>query len=330
MALSFNSPVEKNNKELASAIAAVGRVLLGKEHQIRLAFCCLLAKGHVLIEDLPGVGKTTLAQALVKVTGLDFQRIQFTSDLLPSDILGFSIFHREKNGFAFKPGPVFTQCLLVDEINRASPKTQSALLEAMAEGQVTIEGRTRALPTPFFVIATQNPLFQSGTFPLPESQLDRFLMSITMGYPDAKSEREILVGGDPRRQLEALPSVLDQAQLEVLQAQVQTVAARDTVISYLQRLVEFSRNDSELQLGLSTRGALAVLDCAKAWAMLNGREHVLPEDIQAVFIPVAAHRLQAASGDLAGQQAIGQGLTGHTRQREALAQHVLDSVAVVV
>ena len=323
MAFGLNSASkpEASNQALDAAINAVGKVLLGKEHQMRLAVCCLLAKGHILIEDLPGVGKTTLAQALVKVLGLDFQRVQFTSDLLPSDILGFSIFHREKNGFVFKQGPVFTQCLLVDEINRASPKTQSALLEAMAEGQVTIEGRSRALPQPFFVIATQNPLFQSGTFPLPESQLDRFLMSISMGYPDARSEREILIGGDPRQHLEAIPSLLDKTSLELCQQQVQAVQARDAVISYLQRLVEFSRNDGEIQLGLSTRAALAILDCAKAWALLSGRSHVMPEDIQEVFLPVVAHRLQAANSELEG---------GAHRQREALAQHILNAVPVVV
>ncbi len=296
-------------------IDQVGTVLLGKQQQVRLAVCCLLARGHLLIEDLPGVGKTTLAQALMRATGLEYQRIQFTSDLLPADVLGVSIFDRREGGFEFHPGPIFTQLLLVDEINRASPKTQSALLEAMAENQVTAEGATRPLPSPFFVIATQNPLFQSGTFPLPESQLDRFLMRISLGYPDAVSERQLLTGQDPRETLKRLKPVIKAEQLLALQGKVDQVEARDSVVDYLQRLIAFTRTDSHFAYGLSSRAALALLQCAKAWAMIGGRDYVVPEDVQAVLEPVASHRLRESQSG------------GDSR---SLISHLLEDVPVVV
>lgn len=289
-----------DSKALENAVASV---LLGKEEQVRLALCCFLARGHLLIEDVPGVGKTTLAQALVRATGLDYQRIQFTSDLLPSDVLGVSVFDRREGGFEFHPGPIFTSVLLVDEINRASPKTQSALLEAMAEGQVTVEGETRPLPEPFFVIATQNPVHQSGTFSLPESQLDRFLMRISLGYPDQRSERALLMGEDPHAKLKQMSAVASADQLRAWQQQVESVTVSEAVVSYIQRLVSFSREDSHFALGLSTRASLALIRCAKAWALLAGRDYLLPDDVQFVLGPVAGHRLQATaqgaeSGDM--------------------------------
>ncbi|MFT5575494.1 MAG: MoxR-like ATPase [Bermanella sp.] len=293
----------------------VGTILLGKQQQVRLAVCCLLARGHLLIEDLPGVGKTTLAQALMRATGLDYQRVQFTSDLLPADVIGVSIFDRNEGGFRFLPGPIFTQLLLVDEINRASPKTQSALLEAMAESQVTAEGETRPLPVPFFVIATQNPLSQSGTFPLPESQLDRFLMRISLGYPDAASERKLLAGKDPRHLLNNLKAVVGAEQLLALQAKVDDIEARESVLDYLQRLIAFTRTDSHFAYGLSSRAALALLHCAKAWAMIDGRDYVVPEDVQVVLEPVAAHRLRESQSG------------GDSR---SLINHLLEDVPVVV
>ena len=276
-------------------VDAVASVLLGKEEQVRLALCCFLARGHLLIEDVPGVCKTTLAQALVRATGLDYQRVQFTSDLLPSDVLGVSVFDRREGGFEFHPGPIFTSVLLVDEINRASPKTQSALLEAMAEAQVTVEGETRPLPQPFFVIATQNPVHQSGTFSLPESQLDRFLMRISLGYPDQASERALLMGEDPYARLKAMSAVVSAEQLLNWQRQVDSVSVSEAVVSYIQRLVNFSREDSHFALGLSTRASLALIRCAKAWAMLSGRDYLLPDDVQFVLGPVAGHRVQATT-----------------------------------
>ncbi len=272
-------------------IETVGHVLLGKDRQVRLALACLLAKGHLLIEDLPGMGKTTLAQCLAAVLGLKYDRVQFTSDLLPSDILGVSIFDKALNAFTFHPGPVFTQVLLADEINRTTPKTQSSLLEAMEEGQVTIDGETRLLPQPFFVIATQNPIHQSGTFPLPESQLDRFLMRITLGYPSGASERLLLKGEDPRANLKKIQPLITIPQLVELQQQVNSVKASDAVIEYLQRLVERTRRDSHFSYGLSPRGAMAWLRAAKAWALIHGREYVIPEDLQTVMGPVVGHRI---------------------------------------
>lgn len=280
-------------------IAALGAVLLGKEHQIKLALACLLGRGHLLVEDLPGMGKTLLSHALSRVLGLDYKRVQFTSDLLPGDIVGVSVFERETGSFRFVPGPVFTQVLLADEVNRATPKTQSALLEAMEEQQVTVDGESRALPAPFFVIATQNPSSQAGTFALPESQLDRFLMRIRLGYPEPDAERELLRGGDRRKQLGAVEPVVSPQRLDRLQASVDAVKVSDPLIDYVQRLVAYSRHDSEFAFGLSPRGALALLQAARAWALLHGRSHVVPEDVQAVLPAVVEHRLRHAS-DYAG------------------------------
>jgi len=273
-------------------VDSVGSVLLGKEQQIKLSLACLLARGHLLIEDLPGMGKTTLAQTLSKVLGLQYQRIQCTSDMLPADILGFSIFNQRENSFVFHSGPVFTQVLLADEINRTSPKTQSALLEAMEERQVTIEGQTRELPNPFFVIATQNPSDQSGTYLLPESQLDRFLMRITLGYPDMKAERKLYEGLDPREQLKKLEAQTDTKKLLAMQQQIEMIKTTETLLSYVERLVQFTRSNSRFRCGLSPRAALALIRAAKAWAFIEGREYVIPEDVQAVFDAVVLHRLR--------------------------------------
>ena len=279
---------------LEDAIARMGEIILGKEQQLRLALTCLLARGHLLIEDLPGVGKTTLAHAIATVLGLHYQRIQFTSDLLPADILGVSIYNRETSDFQFHPGPVFSHIVLADEINRATPKTQSALLEAMEEHQITIEGETRELPQPFLVIATQNPLYQIGTFPLPESQLDRFLMCIELGYPDADAERRLLQGDDRRNLLAAVQPVMSASELLKLQHQVDDIHAADALLDYLQALLEFSRLSPHYQNGLSPRAGLALLHSAKAWALLAGRDLVLPEDLQTVLPAVVGHRLQPA------------------------------------
>ena len=260
-------------KVVDAIIANISKVLIGKQQQITLSLACLFAQGHLLIEDLPGMGKTTLAHALAKVLGLSYSRIQFTSDLLPADVLGVSIYDRTKAQFEFHPGPIFNQLLLADEINRTTPKTQSALLEAMAEGQVTIDGDTRPLPNPFFVIATQNPTTQAGTFPLPESQLDRFLMRIELGYPDPASEREMLSGEDPRKQLAYIPAVISSEQLLKIQQQVLQVTVSDSLVDYLQRLVQFTRDDPMFMSGLSPRGALATLQCARAWALIQGRQY---------------------------------------------------------
>lgn len=289
-------------KLIKTLIDDIGQVLMGKEEQVKLALTCLFAKGHLLLEDLPGMGKTTLAHALANVLGLEYSRVQFTSDLLPSDIVGVSVFDRNRNDFSFHPGPVFTQVLLADEINRTTPKTQSALLEAMAEYQVTVDGETRPLPTPFFVIATQNPSSQSGTFPLPESQLDRFLMRIELGYPNADAELAILKGENPASRMDQLAARITNEQLLEIQSKVESVQASDSLLAYLQRLVTFTRTSPDFAYGLSTRGALALLRCAKTWALIHGRQHVLPEDIQQVIPSVAAHRLRDAAdyGDQSG------------------------------
>ena len=277
---------------LDSALTHLGEIILGKDRQLQLALACLLARGHLLIEDLPGVGKTTLAHGLAAVLGLHYQRIQFTSDLLPADILGISIYNRDTGGFQFHPGPVFSNIVLADEINRATPKTQSALLEAMEERQVTIEGETRPLEEPFFVIATQNPAHQVGTFPLPESQLDRFLMRIELGYPDEAAERRLLAGDDRRALLAGIEPVMTPNDLMQLQAQVDRVHTSDAILDYLQALLAFSRRSPHWRNGLSPRAGLALLHCARAWAFLEGRDMVLPEDVQTVLPAVAAHRLQ--------------------------------------
>jgi len=308
--------VTETEKHVKHLLAEIGKVLLGKEQQVKLALTCLFARGHLLLEDLPGMGKTTLAHALANVLGLDYSRVQFTSDLLPADILGVSVFDRSRNAFEFHPGPIFTQLLLADEINRTTPKTQSALLEAMAEYQVTQDGETRALPTPFFVIATQNPLSQSGTFPLPESQLDRFLMRIELGYPTPAAELALFKGEDSAARLKSMQAAITLEQLASIQAQVDEVVASDSLLAYLQRLIHFTRSSPAFAFGVSPRGALALLRCAKSWALVHGRGHVLPEDVQAVLPSVLAHRLRDAS-DLSDQ-------SGY-----ALVDRLLSSVDVV-
>jgi MoxR-like ATPase len=278
--------------KLHAAARQVSQVVVGKDQQVRLALTCLLAGGHLLIDDVPGVGKTTLAHALALALGLKFNRVQFTSDLLPADVAGISVYEREKNGFVFHPGPIFTQVLLADEINRATPKTQSGLLEAMEERQVTADGVTRALPEPFFVIATQNPAHQVGTFPLPESQLDRFLMCLSLGYPDAAAERALLMGEDRRAMLKTIEPVMRPEDLLDAQRSLRAIHASDKLIDYLQALALASRSGKLFAEGLSPRAALALLQAARAWAALEGRDHVIPEDVQALLVPVCAHRLR--------------------------------------
>jgi MoxR-like ATPase len=291
------------SQQLKQVVAQVGRVILGKELQIRLAVACLLARGHLLIEDIPGVGKTTLAHALATTLGLAFQRIQFTSDLLPADILGVSVYNRERGSFQFHPGPIFSQVVLADEVNRATPKAQSALLEAMEEHQVTIEGETRPLPVPFFVIATQNPSYQVGTFPLPESQLDRFLMRLHLGYPDSDAERALLMGEDRRDVLAALPPCMTGENLATLQREVQHVHVSAPLVDYVQALVAHTRRSPDYVIGLSPRAALGLLHAGRAWAYMQNRNHVVPEDVQAVLAGVIGHRLvrpgqvRSGSGD---------------------------------
>jgi len=278
-----------------AVVAAAGQVILGKERQIRLAIACILARGHLLIEDVPGVGKTTLSHALAKLLGLEYQRIQFTSDLLPADIIGVSVFDRTTSTFRFHPGPIFAHIILADEINRASPKAQSALLEAMEEHQVTAEGATRPLPDPFFVIATQNPLHQVGTFPLPESQLDRFLMRISLGYPDAKAERELLRGAERRELIAHLPPAMTPPQLKELQEAVPTMQVSDALLDYVQALIHHTRHSPRFTQGLSPRAGVAILRAAQAWALMEGRRQVLPEDVQATLPAVVGHRLHGNS-----------------------------------
>lgn len=290
--------------ERIQAVAAqVGSVVVGKQPQIRLALACLLARGHLLIEDLPGVGKTTLAQALAISLGLQFKRVQFTNDLLPADIVGVSVYERDNNRFVFHPGPVFSQVLLADEINRASPKTQSALLEAMEERQVSVDGEARRLPDPFFVIATQNPQDQIGTFPLPESQLDRFLMCIELGYPDPKSERALLEGHDRRELLGGLEPRLTPTELVEAQRALRQIRTAPALLDYVQNLLTHSRRAPQFAEGLSPRAGLALLQAARAWALLDGRNHVLPDDVQAVLTAVAGHRLKPAKGSASGHRA---------------------------
>jgi len=278
--------------KLHAVARQVGQVIVGKELQVRQSLTCLLAGGHLLLEDLPGVGKTTLSHALALSLGLQFNRIQFTSDLLPADVAGVSIYERELNAFSFHPGPIFTQVLLADEINRATPKTQSGLLEAMEERQVSADGVTRPLPEPFFVIATQNPTHQVGTFPLPESQLDRFLMCISLGYPDAAAERALLMGEDRRQMLKHLAPAMTPAELFAAQQSLRQIHAAPALIDYVQALAQASRQNGFFAEGLSPRAALALLQAARAWAALEGRDHVMPEDVQAVLVPVCAHRLR--------------------------------------
>lgn len=276
----------------------VSSIILGKSQQIRLALACLVARGHLLIEDVPGVGKTTLAHALAGSLGLAFQRIQFTSDLLPADVLGVAVYNTDVSRFEFHQGPIFSQLVLADEVNRATPKAQSALLEAMEEHQVTIEGETRRLPEPFFVIATQNPSHQIGTFPLPESQLDRFLMRIELGYPDAQAERALLRGEDRRDLLQQLQPCMQPEELLVLQREAQQVHTSDALLDYIQALVNHTRSSADFASGLSPRAALALVHASRAWALLDARKHAVPEDVQAILPGVVGHRLHAV-GDSA-------------------------------
>ena len=294
-------------------IAQVSEIIVGKEDAIRLAVACLLARGHLLIEDLPGVGKTTLAHALARSVGLEFRRIQFTSDLLPADIVGNSIFDREKQRFIFHSGPLFSQVVLIDEVNRATPKTQSALLEAMEENHVTIDGVTHPLPAPFFVMATQNPQHQIGTFPLPESQLDRFLMRIELGVPGRSAERTMLLGQDRRELLRKVEPVMPRDALIEIQAEVRKVHTSPALLDYLQDLLDATRRRH--RTGLSPRAGLALLHTAQSWALMQGRDMVLPEDLQAVGVAVMAHRL-------------GQDLESTEPSGRALAQSILREVAV--
>lgn len=277
---------------LQSVLRGAAQIILGKEQVLRLSLACLLARGHLLIEDVPGVGKTTLAHALASLLGLSFQRVQFTSDLLPADITGVSIYEKNTGSFRFQPGPIFAQLVLADEVNRATPKTQSALLEAMEEGQVTQDGESRALPMPFCVVATQNPERQLGTFALPESQLDRFLMRIDIGYPNRLAERELLKGTDRRTLLKTIEPLLDAERFLVAQDSVADVHAADAIIEYVQAIVTHTRSTSDYVTGLSPRAGLAILQAARAWALLDQRAHVLPEDVQAILPAVASHRLQ--------------------------------------
>jgi MoxR-like ATPase len=273
----------------------IGSVLLGKDRQIRLALCALFSRGHLLIEDQPGMGKTTLSHALARALGLGFSRVQFTSDMLPGDILGVSVFDQGSRSFSFHPGPIFTEVLLADEINRTTPKTQSALLEAMAERQVTVDGETRALPEEFFVIATQNPVTQAGTFPLPESQLDRFLMRIEIGYPDRAAERAMLSGEGGTATVDGLQPSLGREDLRAIHAAVGKVVTADMLLDYVQRLTGYTRTGPEFAHGLSPRGALALVAAARTWAFMEGRTHVVPEDVQAVLPAVVSHRLRGAA-----------------------------------
>ncbi len=281
-------------QKIAALIDSSSTVILGKEEQIRLAVCCLLARGHLLIEDIPGVGKTTLAHTLAMLLGLKFQRIQFTSDLLPADILGATIFDAKNHSFKFHAGPIFNQMVLADEINRSTPKAQSALLEAMEDHQITVDGKTYPLPDPFFVIATQNPNFQIGTFPLPESQLDRFLMRIEIGYPNDQAERALLNGKDRHQLIENLTACLAPQDLISAQQAVSDIHASEALLDYLQAILLFTRSAPEYQFGLSPRAGLALLNAARAWAYMDNRDAVLPEDVQHVLSPVTNHRLQIA------------------------------------
>ena len=306
---------DANRVALDRARTAIGGIILGKDAQIALALSCLLARGHLLIEDLPGLGKTILAQALAHVLGLSYRRIQFTSDLLPADIVGVSVFEQSKGEFKFKPGPIFAQLILADEVNRATPKAQSALLEAMEEHQVSVDGNTRSLPDPFFVVATQNPSDQIGTFPLPESQLDRFLMRLELGYPNAENERELITGEDRRSMLEEVEPAATPDALTTLQKAAAAVHMSDPLVDYIQELVRQTRESPDIEIGLSPRGALALAAAAKAHAFVEHHSGVFPDDIQSVFAAVAGHRLKPA---------------GNTSFRSAaeLCQHVLDTVAI--
>ena len=290
------SPESDRLDRLKDAVSTVNRIIMGKEQQVKLAFSCLLARGHLLIEDLPGVGKTTLAHALATVIGVRYQRIQFTSDLLPADILGVSIYRRDQEKFEFHPGPIFAELVLADEINRATPKSQSALLEAMAEGQVTIEGETHILPKPFFVIATQNPLDLVGTFPLPDSQLDRFLLSISLGFPEPEVERELLTAQDRVLMLGDTPAVISPDDVLQLNRDCQKIHVSEALLDYVQALLAETRNSRWFETGLSPRAGIAMLQCSKAFAFLEGRDFAIPEDVKAIFPGLARHRMSVPHG----------------------------------
>ncbi|MEL7310918.1 MAG: MoxR family ATPase [Pseudomonadota bacterium] len=296
-------------------MAALNGVILGKSQQIDLAVTCLLAGGHLLIEDVPGVGKTTLARALARILGLDFARIQFTSDLLPADVTGISVYQKDDGSFRFNPGPVFTQMLLADEINRATPKAQSALLEAMQERQVTVDGERYALPDPFFVVATQNPADQIGTFDLPESQLDRFLMTINLGYPNPDAERQLLEGARTAQHIDEHAPILSADKIASLRRQVAEVQISDALLDYLQALVAFTRNAQDFAIGLSPRAAIAMTNAARAFALVQGRDAVYPEDLQRVFPAVVKHRLVSKTST-------------HSHDDNSIAQQILDAVAI--
>ena len=310
-------PLSKGTERAAleATQTALGRIILGKNDQIELALSCLLARGHLLIEDLPGLGKTVLAHSLAVVLGLSFRRIQFTSDLLPADIVGVSIFRKESGEFEFQPGPIFSQLVLADEVNRATPKAQSALLEAMEEQQVSVDGTTRALPDPFFVVATQNPADQIGTFPLPESQLDRFLMRLELGYPNEENERELITGEDRRTMLEEVAAETSPEGLLALQEAARQVHMSDALVDYIQALVRQTRESPDIDIGLSPRGAQALAAAAKAHAFIRKHSGVYPDDVQAVFTAVAGHRLKAAG-------------SANYRSATELCQHVVDSVDI--
>jgi MoxR-like ATPase len=306
---------EGQKAAIAEARKSLGGIILGKDAEISMALACLLAQGHLLIEDLPGLGKTMLAQALARVLGLSYQRIQFTSDMLPADIVGVSIFRQQPGEFVFQPGPVFAQLVLADEVNRATPKAQSALLEAMEEHQVSVDGQTHRLPQPFFVVATQNPSDQIGTFPLPESQLDRFLMRLELGYPNQENERALLTGTDRRKLLATMEPSLTPQLLELLQQEVQKVHMSEPLIDYIQALVRYTRESPEIETGLSPRGALALVAAARAHAFIERHSGVFPDDVQAVFPAVAGHRLKPASGS-------------SYRSPPEMARHILTTVAI--
>lgn len=300
---------------IADARRSLATIILGKDDEIALALSCLLARGHLLIEDLPGLGKTMLAQALARILGLSYQRVQFTSDLLPADIIGVSIYRQQESTFEFQPGPIFSQLVLADEVNRATPKAQSALLEAMEEQQVSVDGRTHDLPRPFFVVATQNPSDQIGTFPLPESQLDRFLMRIELGYPDEASERSLITGADRRQLLAEVDAVLGPEQLVSLQQCADKVHLSDPLVDYVQALVRFTRESPETETGLSPRGSQALASASRAHAFIHKHSGVFPDDVQAVFAAVAGHRLKPTS-------------SSPFRSPGEISRHVLDSVDI--
>jgi len=300
---------------LDNARKSLNTIILGKDGEIALALACLLARGHLLIEDLPGLGKTILAQSLARILGLSFQRIQFTSDLLPADIVGVSVFDQPRGEFRFQPGPVFAQLVLADEVNRATPKAQSALLEAMEEQQVSVDGKTHALPKPYFVVATQNPSDQIGTFPLPESQLDRFLMRLELGYPSQEHERALITGQDRRQLLNEVAPALTPEVLMQLQRATADVHMSEPLVDYVQALARFTRESAEIETGLSPRGSLALVGAARAHAFIEHHSGVFPDDVQAVFGAVAGHRLKPASGSI-------------YRSPGELCRHVIDTVAI--